>query len=91
MKTALVTGITGQDGSYLSELLLEKEYQVIGVKRRTSTNNLNRLNKSVNHPNSSIVEGEVADSGCVYDLVNKYVNIYMYIFLLYTIVTFETI
>ena len=72
MKTALVTGITGQDGSYLSELLLEKEYQVIGVKRRTSTNNLNRLNKSVNHPNFSIVEGEVADSGCVYDLVNKY-------------------
>jgi len=72
MKTALVTGITGQDGSYLSELLLEKNYKVIGLKRRSSTNNLDRLGKSINHPNFSIVEGEVADSGCVYELVNKY-------------------
>ena len=72
MKTALVTGVTGQDGSYLSELLLSNDYNVIGLKRRTSTNNLDRLGKSVNHPNFSIVEGEVADSGCVYELVNRY-------------------
>ena len=44
MKTAIITGITGQDGSYLSELLLEKEYNVIGCHRRSSTNNLNRIN-----------------------------------------------
>ena len=37
MKTALVTGVTGQDGSYLAELLLDKGYRVVGVKRRTST------------------------------------------------------
>ena len=37
MKTALITGVTGQDGSYLAELLLEKGYEVIGVKRRTSS------------------------------------------------------
>ena len=36
MKTALVTGITGQDGSYLAELLLDKGYRVVGLKRRTS-------------------------------------------------------
>ena len=72
MKTALVTGATGQDGSYLSELLLNKDYRVIGLKRRTSTNNLERLSKSINHPNFSIIEGEVADSGCVYELVNKH-------------------
>ena len=36
MKTALITGVTGQDGSYLAELLLEKGYKVIGMKRRTS-------------------------------------------------------
>ena len=37
MITALITGITGQDGSYLAELLLEKGYRVIGLKRRTSS------------------------------------------------------
>jgi GDPmannose 4,6-dehydratase len=36
-KTALITGITGQDGSYLAELLLEKGYQVHGIKRRASS------------------------------------------------------
>ena len=36
MKTALITGITGQDGSYLAEMLLKKGYKVVGVKRRTS-------------------------------------------------------
>ena len=39
---ALITGITGQDGSYLAELLLEKEYEVFGMVRRSSTENLDR-------------------------------------------------
>ena len=39
MKRALITGVTGQDGSYLSELLLEKGYEIYGVVRRTSTFN----------------------------------------------------
>jgi GDPmannose 4,6-dehydratase len=43
MKTALITGITGQDGSYLAEFLLEKGYQVIGMVRRTSTLNFQRI------------------------------------------------
>ena len=72
MKSALITGVTGQDGSYLAELLLEKDYKVIGLKRRTSTDNLGRLSKCINHPNFSIIEGEVADSGCVYKLIDKY-------------------
>jgi GDPmannose 4,6-dehydratase len=72
MKTALVTGVTGQDGSYLSELLLDKQYRVLGLKRRSSTNSLSRLGKSMTHPNFSIVEGEVADSGCVYEVVNRH-------------------
>lgn len=42
MKVALITGITGQDGSYLAELLLEKGYQVHGVKRRASSFNTQR-------------------------------------------------
>ena len=43
MPTALITGITGQDGSYLAELLLEKGYDVVGMVRRTSTVNFHRL------------------------------------------------
>ena len=43
MPTALVTGVTGQDGSYLAEFLLEKGYQVVGLVRRTSTITYERL------------------------------------------------
>ncbi|HSH05830.1 MAG TPA: GDP-mannose 4,6-dehydratase [Anaerolineae bacterium] len=43
MPTALITGITGQDGSYLAELLLEKGYEVVGMVRRTSTVNFHRI------------------------------------------------
>tara|TARA_R100000008_G_C3560951_1_gene156119 strand:+ start:162 stop:1265 length:1104 start_codon:yes stop_codon:yes gene_type:complete len=72
MKSALITGVTGQDGSYLAELLLSKDYKVIGLKRRTSTDNLDRLSSCVNNPNFSIVESEISDAGSVYDVVNKY-------------------
>ena len=43
MKTALITGITGQDGSYLAEFLLEKGYEVHGIVRRTSLINTHRI------------------------------------------------
>ena len=43
MPTALITGITGQDGSYLAELLLDKGYEVVGVLRRSSTVNFERI------------------------------------------------
>ena len=72
MKSALITGVTGQDGSYLAELLLSKNYQVVGLKRRTSTDNFSRLTKCINHPNFIITEGEISDAGCVYDVVSKY-------------------
>ena len=42
-KRALITGITGQDGSYLAELLLDQGYEVIGVMRRSSTVNIERI------------------------------------------------
>ena len=45
MKTALITGVTGQDGSYLAELLLEKGYKVHGIKRRSSSFNTDRINR----------------------------------------------
>ena len=55
MKIALLTGITGQDGSYLAELLLEKEYIVYGIIRRSSSINTNRIDHIFNHKNLIIV------------------------------------
>jgi len=52
-KTALITGITGQDGSYLAELLLEKGYQVHGIKRRASSFNTNRIDHLYQDPHDS--------------------------------------
>ena len=57
MKVALITGITGQDGSYLAELLLEKGYEVHGIKRRSSSFNTNRIDhlyQDPHHPNQKL-------------------------------------
>jgi len=48
MKRALITGVTGQDGSYLAELLLSKGYEVHGIKRRSSSFNTDRVNHIFN-------------------------------------------
>ena len=58
MKRAIITGITGQDGAYLTELLLDKGYQVFGTYRRTSSVNFWRLEELgiQNHPNLRLVE-----------------------------------
>ena len=69
-KTALITGITGQDGSYLAELLLSKGYNVIGLVRRSSTSNDSRITHIKNKIN--LVEGEISDSGSVYSLVEAW-------------------
>ena len=52
MKTALITGITGQDGSYLAELLLEKGYEVHGIKRRASLFNTQRIDQIYEDPHN---------------------------------------
>jgi len=66
VKTALVTGITGQDGSYLAELLLDKGYKVIGVKRRTSLISTDRVDHLINNENFILVYGNLNDSGCMH-------------------------
>jgi len=71
MKKALVTGITGQDGSYLAELLLEKGYEVVGLVRRTSVCNLERLKDLIKNPKVTLVEGEVCDPLSVYSIVEN--------------------
>ena len=67
MKKALITGITGQDGSYLAELLLEKGYQVQGIKRRASSFNTQRIDHiyqdpHVEHQNLILHYGDLTDS-----------------------------
>ncbi len=61
MKVALITGLTGQDGSYLAELLLEKEYQVWGIVRRASDINTRRIDHLYNNKNLIIKYGDMTD------------------------------
>lgn len=72
MKKALITGVTGQDGSYLAELLLSKGYQVVGMTRRSSLPNFDRIFNSLPNDNFSLVEGDLSDSLSVYSLVQEY-------------------
>jgi len=72
MKTALVTGITGQDGSYLAELLLSKGYKVVGVKRRTSLITTDRIDHIYNHPNFKMVYGNMHDATSLYRIVEEH-------------------
>ena len=72
MKTAMITGVTGQDGSYLAELLLDKGYKVVGLKRRTSTICTERLDHIFDHPNFSMEYFELNDSGCMWRLLSEY-------------------
>jgi len=71
-KTAFVTGVTGQDGSYLVELLLDKGYRVIGAKRRTSTICTDRIDKLFDRPNFILEFYDLNDTSRTWELINKY-------------------
>ena len=76
MKKALITGITGQDGSYLAELLLDKGYEVHGLVRRSSTFNADRLNRVYQNPQEATAKltlhhGDVTDGQGITNLVLK--------------------
>ena len=76
MKKALITGVTGQDGSYLADLLLSKGYHVIGLKRRTSLINTDRIDHILSHVedvlNFTLVYGNLNDSGNLHRLLMQY-------------------
>ena len=72
MKTAIITGVTGQDGSYLSEFLLDKGYRVIGIKRRTSLISTDRIDHLLNNENFKLEYGNLIDSGNIYRLILKH-------------------
>jgi len=76
MKKALITGVTGQDGSYLAELLLDKEYEVHGIIRRSSSFNTGRVMhifKEVHEagPGLTLHYGDLADASCLEKLIDK--------------------
>ena len=73
-KVALITGVTGQDGSYLAEFLLEKGYKVYGLQRRSSTFNTSRIDHIYDHPkypNFVTVYGDLSDSSNLSRLISK--------------------
>ena len=69
MKKALITGITGQDGSYLAELLLEKGYEVHGMVRRASVSNTARLDHLLSENRLILHEGDMSDSSSIIRIV----------------------
>jgi GDPmannose 4,6-dehydratase len=73
MKTAIITGITGQDGAYLAQLLLEKGYTIHGTYRRTSSVSFWRLEELgiANHPNLHLVEFDLTDLGSAIRLIES--------------------
>jgi len=71
-KTAVITGITGQDGFYLAHYLLEQGYRVVGLVRRTSLPTQTRLRTLRGSPNLHLVNGDVTDSSCVQRIVKEF-------------------
>ena len=76
MKTALITGITGQDGSYLAELLLDKGYSVHGIKRRASSFNTGRIDHIYEDPHNenprlNLHYGDLTDSSNLTRLIKQ--------------------
>lgn len=70
-KIALISGITGQDGSYLAELLLDLDYTVVGLYRRSSTSNFERISH-ISNPNLILEEFDLTDPSACLSVVNKY-------------------
>jgi len=71
MKTALITGITGQDGSYLAELLLEKGYMVHGIVRRASLINTSRIDHIFDHERVKLHYGDLTDSANIVHILQQ--------------------
>ena len=71
MSVAFITGITGQDGSYLTEFLLTKGYEVHGLIRRSSSFNTGRIDHIYNNPNLHLHYGDLTDSSGLHDLIYK--------------------
>lgn len=72
MRTAIISGSTGQDGFYLASYLLNKKYKVIGIKRTTSVSNDARIKLLMMHPNLRIVHGDITDLSSMQNIIRAY-------------------
>jgi GDPmannose 4,6-dehydratase len=72
MKAALITGVTGQDGSYLAELLLTKDYTVYGLARYCSEKKHERIEHLKTNPEFHLVEGDLTDTSRVNSIINSF-------------------
>ncbi len=76
MRVAFITGITGQDGSYLTELLIEKGYKVHGLIRRSSSINTHRIDHIFSNNNLKLHYGDMTDGASLYKILNEINNLY---------------
>ena len=72
MMKAIVFGVTGQDGSHLADLLLEKDYEVLGVARRSSTDTSLRIKHLKNNSRFKLVEGDITDYSSILNIIQSY-------------------
>ena len=72
MKKALILGVTGQDGSYIAELLLKKKYKIYGVYRKSATGNKKNLKEILNNRNFKLVKGDITDPISLNFIINKF-------------------
>ena len=75
MKKAIIFGVTGQDGSHLADLLLEKGYETFGVSRRVSVDNTQRISHILNNDNFKLVEGDITDVSSVINIFANHGNV----------------
>ena len=72
MKTAIISGVCGQDGSYLAEWLLSQGYRVVGLKRRTSLINTDRVDHLYDNENFKLEYHDLSDASSTWRLITKY-------------------
>lgn len=73
---AIIFGITGQDGSHLADLLLEKGYDVVGVARRCSVDNLSRVKHLEDHENFTVIQGDITDAYSVANIFREHSDVH---------------
>lgn len=71
---AIITGVTGQDGSHLADFLLEKGYRVVGVRRRSSIDNTHRIKHILDHPNFTLESGDITDASSIVRILEKHTD-----------------
>ena len=75
MKKAIIFGVTGQDGSHLADLLLSKDYEVVGVVRRSSVDTTGRIKHLTENDNFKLVHGDITDASSVISILRDNENV----------------